>query len=375
MTTKETKPRVPAYDLHKINMRVEPQQNQPQQNQTQQNHPVSAFLDPNVDNYIQRIRMSDIKRKVESVQDMEMETALERQKTVLQQAKQQYADLVSRNNPQAVPRVVNEIQAFSPEQLMQLSQLPEEKQQQVISLNMALKGGGGASGQGANDYLLPMIMYSQKNKGADMSDLLGAVEKIMAIRDGGMSHKETSNPMDIVREAMEMAKEYGGMGQQQQPQEPASPFGLLGDPNFATALQTLKEVFGGNSNQDTAQSLRSETLELTKAKNDFELAMRRLDQEKLLEQKKLDVDEKRAEAASHGIERVAATVATALASRGQKSSDDEDDRMEDRLTRPSSMDNVEKLICPNCGNSIIAPNIQPGQTVTCSKCGESSKAE
>ena len=345
-----------AWDAHEVRTRIESEA--AEVNKMPEETDIQAQL--------KHMRVRDLQRKIDEAERLDLEEHIEEKRLALREtkAKRQKLEEDIRAPPgdTVTPqRVEPALKQLSGAELVEISKLPEDQRKEVYQTIAMLKGGGGGGGM-ADNMLLPLIMFSQKDKGIGINEMLAFAKTFMdLVKNSQQTPQGGVNPTEIMEKTysiMEKASEKAGgqVGFWEQ---------AIGNPE---TFARLKELFGGPKG-DAAPNA---SLEYAKLQKEYEIEMKKLDQTEKLETQKLGIEHERTQLFGDGMKRISRAAGAAFA-QGEEEGLETLEQVEGAgvTTVSVSQDGLtlKQFNCHTCRSPISVPNLVHGQDVKCAKCG------
>ena len=316
-----------------------------------------------VQTQLKHMRVRDLQRKIDEAERLELEEHLEEKRLALREtkAKRQKLEEDIRAPPDnTAPRPVEPaLKQLSGAELVEISKLPDEQRKEVYQTIAMLKGGGG--GGMADNMLLPLILFSQKDKSLGINEMLAFAQTFMQmVKNSQAQASPGADPTAIMEKTYDImdkasAKAGGQVGFWEQ---------AIGNPE---TFARLKELFGGPKETTTPNA----SLEYAKLQKEYDIEMAKLVQQKDTEDKKLVVEHERTQLFGDGIKRLSRAAGAAFA-QGEDKGLEPLEKVEGVTEIKSTSEDgltLKQFNCHTCRAPISVPNIVPGQDIKCAKCG------
>ena len=346
----ETKPRRRIWEVQPINVRVDEEIEKA----------VKTPEDTDINTELKRIKLDRVRKMVEDARTLEVEEVLEerrmniedlraKRKEIVERRKRQGGeDLVAPVEPQAPPKMSGEELS----KLVEVSKLPPEQREEFYRAVAYTRGMYGGAGANADSVIPMLMMFSKQNQNIGFPEMISFTQTILGAAKQMREETKESGGKDV--DINEIVKTiYAEKNKEQD--------------SFAKFLAQIEQVEKIRNLIAPPQNPAniSSSVEMAKVEKGHELELAKLAQNKVLEEKRITVEEKKADALGAGLTRLAATAGAALAA-GE--SEGEGGGVEHRpRKRPES--SIMEFACSECGATIVAPNPKVGDQVTCGKCG------
>lgn len=351
MSDDERKPRRHIWEVQPINARVDEEIDKA----------VKTPEDTDINAHLKRIKLDRVRKMVDEAQTLEVEEAIEERRLSLEEMRAKRKDLVEqRRKSQGEERLQDVEQVVQPpkmsgdelSKLVEVSKLPPEQREEFYRAVAYTRGMYGGSGANSESMIPLLLAFSRQNKEIGFPEMIEFSKNLMSVaKQMREESREQGGNVDINEIVKTIYAEKG--------KEPDS------FTKFLAQIEQVEKIRNLISPPQSASSANT-SVEMAKVERGHELELKKLEQQKILEEQKIDLEKKKTEAFGANLTRIAATAGAAFAA-GEAEGGEVEHRARKRPdNRP---ENLMEFACTECGSPIVVPNPKPGDQATCGKCG------